>query len=38
MVLNALKQKEKYNKKSSTNIQYLWVIFVGENNLQRKIK
>jgi hypothetical protein len=38
MVLDALKQKEEYNKKSSTNTQYLWVIFVAENSSERKIK
>jgi hypothetical protein len=37
-MLDALKQKEKYNKKTSTKTQYLWVIFVGESRLERKIK
>jgi hypothetical protein len=37
-VLDALKQNEEYNKKSSTKTQYLWAIFVGENSLERKIK
>jgi hypothetical protein len=37
-MLDALKQKEEYNKKSSTKTQYLWAIFVGESNLERKIK
>jgi hypothetical protein len=38
MVLYALKQKEEHNKKSSTKIQYLWVIFVDESDLERKKK
>jgi hypothetical protein len=35
MVLDTLSWKEEYHEKTSTNIQYLWTIFMGKSSLEK---